>query len=215
MQLRFPTRWVSMAAALLVTVWLPYHIQARLPAASPIITPSITPLPSPSATPSVIGRTDNSLTAVIASGTGKAIAPGSCRGVASRIGVDPGQVVTITLLFPASRSGEPVTVQALDGGLVAASPRVLSNTGIVQFQFQANQAPGLTQVLVRLGADDFGLQFYVLDTKRPERNPNIPTLATIQSVIAASVESTAESRQRPRRGRMRRPPLLQTGRNAQ
>jgi hypothetical protein len=200
MKIRFLTHWVSTTTMLLVALCFAHQLQAQLVRPSPTIGPSVTPLPSPSAAPSATGRTDNSLTAVIASTTGKAIAPGSCRGVTSRVGLDPGQVVTITLQFPPNRIADKVVLEPLDGGVVfAPGLPALSAAGILQFQFQANQNPGLTQVRVGLGADDFGLQFYVLDSKHPGNNPRIPSLAAAASETLVAPLQNQERERRKRR----------------
>lgn len=113
--------------------------------------------------------------------------PASSRGVTSRVGLDPNQVVTITLQFPVTRIGQPVAIQALDGGKVFLGSNLgLSSNGALQFQFQANQEPGLTQVQVWLGSDEYGLQFYVFDPTHPERNPRIPK-ATAVAPCASSL----------------------------
>jgi hypothetical protein len=208
MKIRFLTCLVSIVLSLIVTLWFAHPIQAQLPAPSPLITPSVTPLPSPSATPGVIGRTDNSLSAVITSTNGRMIAPGSCRGVASRVGLDPNQIVTITLQFPLNRIGEPVALEPLDGGVtIAPSTQTLSAAGILQFQFQANRTPGLTQVRVRLGADDFGLQFYVFDSEHPENNPRIPSLAAAGSARAAPLQNQNGENRRNSAASMFRQPI--------
>jgi len=96
--------------------------------------------------------------------------------------------VTVTLTFPGNRGGQPVAVEPLDGGIVTASPAALSNAGVVQFQFQANREPGLTQVRVRLGTEEYGLQFYVFDPNHPATNPHIPKLTDAESVNAVSAQ---------------------------
>lgn len=205
--MRFPLP-LGLIVSISLLVFHAPSLKAQFPAPSPVITPSVTPLPSPSATPSVTGRTDNSLSAVITSTTGQVIVPGSCRGVASRVALGPNQIVTITLQFPLNRIGEPVALEPLDGGvIIAASTQALSAAGILQFQFQANRTPGLTQVRVRLGADDFGLQFYVFDSKHPEKNSRIPSLAAADSARAAPLQNQNGKNRRNAAASMFRKPI--------
>jgi hypothetical protein len=105
--------------------------------------------------------------------------PGSHNGVTSRVGLDPNQVLTIALQFPITKIGQAVAIQPLDGGVVVSANSGLSSTGILQFQFRANQEPGLTQIRVRVGTDEYGLQFYVFDPNHPERNPRIPKATAV------------------------------------
>lgn len=133
------------------------------------------PITSPSPASSRPVLTDASLNAVITYGLGQTLIPGSYRGVTRRVGLDPNQVVTVTLQFPVTRTGEPVAIEPLDGGTILGPAKThLSRTGALQFQFQANKEPGLTQVRVRLGSDEYGLQFYVFDPRYPEKKPRIP-----------------------------------------
>src|ERR1700730_11430504 len=157
--------------------------QLPLPSVTPVPSPTVPPLPTQSPSPSPSVLTDDSLHAVITYGPGQVMIPGSYHGVTSRVGLDPNQLVTITLQFPVNRIGQPVAIQPLDGGTVIPGSNLgLSSNGNLQFQFQANQKPGLTQVQVWLGAEEYGLQFYVFDPNHPERNPRIPKATALAPV---------------------------------
>lgn len=119
-------------------------------------------------------RTDESLPTVISHAKGE-IRPGSDHGITNLVGLHPNQVVTVTVQFPIAHAGAAATVEPLDGGLVIATSgeHIVSGDGTLEFQFQANTNPGLSQVLLRVGTDEFGMRFYVLNPEHPERNPRI------------------------------------------
>ncbi len=61
---------------------------------------------------------------------------------------------------------------ALDGGQVIATDKtiVVGKDGAIRFRFQAGKETGLYQLGLREGADETGLQFWVMDDD-PRRNP--------------------------------------------
>lgn len=119
-------------------------------------------------------RTDESLPTVISHDKGE-IRPGSDHGITNLVGLYPQQVVMVTVQLPIAHAGAAAIVEPLDGGLVTATSgeHVISHDGILEFQFQANTNPGLSQVLLRVGTDEFGMRFYVLNPDHPETNPRI------------------------------------------
>jgi hypothetical protein len=119
---------------------------------------------------------DDSFSVVISYGNGQSIRAISDNGVMRKVGLRSNQIVAITIQFPTNRSGQSVTVRPLDGGRIVTPAQTLSvgRDGTVKFGFQANQYPGLTQVSVELGANDYRLPFHVLDESNPRSNPRIP-----------------------------------------
>ena len=95
--------------------------------------------------------------------------------VVDRAGLGREQVVTVTLQFPTEMAGNPVMVAPIDGGQVTAfngtNGLFVGNDGTVAFSFQAGRAPGLYRLIAQLGANDYRLEFYVLDPDHPDKNP--------------------------------------------
>lgn len=114
-------------------------------------------------------------TAVITSASGAARHLLSHQHILDRVGLGPNQVVTVTLQFPSDTQGKPVMVGALDGGGLTANVGMenlfVDEDGTVVFSFQAGAAPGLYRLIVQLGANDYRLEFYVLDLDHPQNNP--------------------------------------------
>jgi hypothetical protein len=83
----------------------------------------------------------------------------------------------ITIQFPSDAIGEPVIVEALDGGSVStgSSIRVVEADGSPSFAFFGTAKPGPKSVGIRGGAGTFRLQFWVLDTANPQNNPPVIT----------------------------------------
>lgn len=71
-----------------------------------------------------------------------------------------------------ARAGQRVKPSPVDGGQVIppATAFTIGTDGLVRFKFQAGNQPGLYQVSLRIGAEESGLQFWVLDDD-PARNP--------------------------------------------
>jgi hypothetical protein len=93
-----------------------------------------------------------------------------------RAGLNPEQVVTVTLQFPQQDlKGQPVSVSSLDGGSISsvdgASDLRITEFGTAPFQFHAGHQPGLYRLLIGFGTALYQLEFYVLDLQNTERNP--------------------------------------------
>jgi hypothetical protein len=92
----------------------------------------------------------------------------------NQIGVQPGQVVGITIQFTADKAGEPVVVEAIDGGVtsVGSSLPVLNDDGSLSFTFIARGDPGQNRVGIRIGSTSVCLQLWVIDSANPQNNPS-------------------------------------------
>jgi hypothetical protein len=112
-----------------------------------------------------------------------------------RVGVQPGQIVQVTVHYPPNQALEIVNLDPLDGGMVLPSiPQtdqsttvgsfpillqpisslIISVDGTLSFTFIAANNPGLNQISLRTGSQELGLQFWVLDPDNPLNNP--PTI---------------------------------------
>jgi hypothetical protein len=85
------------------------------------------------------------------------------------IGVHPGELVNITVEFVPAPVGQPVVVEALNGGStsVGSSIPVVDANGTVSFAFLAPAKTGPKSIGIRLGSTTFRLQFLVLNASRP------------------------------------------------
>lgn len=102
--------------------------------------PSATP--TPPSPPALRGRASIRAVVVNTSGAGTA-SPVNYDGVFQRVGVLPGQSVTITLLLPVATLGERILVRAVDGGVLTAQMRVatagpVSNAGTGTYTFSGS-----------------------------------------------------------------------------
>jgi hypothetical protein len=109
-------------------------------------------------------------------GDGKSIQTKTEQGIAPRIGLRPGQAVTVAVQFPVKRAGEAVTLIALDGGTITPSAKKLSvnSDGSIRFDFEAGTGPGLYGISIQLGDNEYRVQFWVLNEQHPEKNPRVP-----------------------------------------
>src|SRR6266446_6641146 len=81
------------------------------------------------------------------------------------VGLQSGEVIDVTVQFPADKVGHAIRIEPLDGGcIVSASTAVfVGEDGTVAFRFQAGNSLGRYQVSLHDGAEEIGLQFWVLD----------------------------------------------------
>ena len=155
-----------------------------------VVRPIPTPLPTPPPAPVI--NPDESIPVVVDYGEGKEVRVGIYGGVMEPVGFLPEQVAKVTLTFPTSWAGAPVTVGRLDGGVVgvptsAASgivpslPNEVTLTvpipigGAFQFNFQAGRTHGLYRVMVSVGNTDYLLRFYVGTPASGASVPELPT----------------------------------------
>ena len=90
-----------------------------------------------------------------------------------QLGVDPEQILTITVQFPSELAGQPMIVEALDGGTpsIPEGGLFVGSDGRVTFQFQAGDGFGACRVAVHQPDDSNFLQFWVVDPAHPENTP--------------------------------------------
>ena len=84
-------------------------------------------------------------------------------------------MVDIAVQFSTSDAGQAVTVEPLDGGQViaAANNLAIAPDGTIHFKFRTGHQPGAYQIVLRSGAQELGLQFWVLDEEHPKNNPAV------------------------------------------
>ena len=97
------------------------------------------------------------------------------RGLSDRVGLQPDQIVDVAVQFSAPKSGHTITVEPLDAGrIVSASNRfVVAADNTIKFTFQVGHGPGISQVCLHDGAQEIGLQFWVLDNQSGNNPPVI------------------------------------------
>lgn len=96
-------------------------------------------------------------------------------GISDRVGLQPGQLITVTVQFFFAKPGDVITTEPLDGGQIVGKTNqfTVASDGTITFQFQAQQDPGTSQVSLRDGTNEIGLQFWVLDPNNPSSNPPV------------------------------------------
>jgi hypothetical protein len=101
--------------------------------------------------------------AVVTFASGQAIRSHSAGGRFAPVPLNPLDTTAITLQFPTTLAGTPVTVQPLDGGGMGLTNQsaAIASDGTISFQFQAGTPPGLYRVLVIAGATASMVQFSV------------------------------------------------------
>ena len=111
-------------------------------------------------------QTSSGLTATIQFSKGQTL---TTTDFSQPIGVQVGELVNITLQFPPGRAGEPVTIEALNGGSTSAGSGILAVNpdGSVNFAFVAPAAVGSKSVNIHKGSENFLLRFSVDDATRP------------------------------------------------
>jgi hypothetical protein len=92
------------------------------------------------------------------------------------IGVQPGEVVSVTIQFAPNHAGEVIKVESLDGGRISNTSRAVSDEGSITFAFQAVGGAGQNRVMVRHGFQTLRVQFWVLSSN-PRNNPPVITSA--------------------------------------
>lgn len=100
--------------------------------------------------------------------------PSNKQGSFALVGVRPDQLVQVSVQYPVTKTGRLIVAEALDGGQVLVQgPLVVGLDSIIRFQFRAAHMPGINHIALRDGAQELGLQFWVLDENHPERNPPV------------------------------------------
>lgn len=158
---------VFVASLLLASVHL--ALAQLQPMSTPTPPPQITPAPTPDVNPHDL------IPVVIHYGEGQEARARIYQGVMEPIGLLASQIVTVTILLPPNRAGQPVLAGLYDGGQVGLvgspadnisinDPGIplpnVSADGTVQFNFQAAQTLGLYRLLMTIGPRQYLLQFY-------------------------------------------------------
>lgn len=115
---------------------------------------------------------DESLRVTVTSASGAARHPLHHRGLVDRVGLAPGQTVSVNLVFPGKTTGTAVTASALDGGVLSGHENLATSAeGVVQFSYQAGSLPGCYRVAAEIAGQEYILEFYVVDLNNPGNNP--------------------------------------------
>ncbi len=90
-----------------------------------------------------------------------------------RLGLQPQQVLTITVEFPVDLAGQVITAEPLDGGILTLPEEglIVGSDGNVTFQFQASDSCGACRVAVHQADDLNFLQLWIVDPGHPENTP--------------------------------------------
>lgn len=90
-----------------------------------------------------------------------------------QLGLQPQQLLTITVQFPVEFAGHAIIAEPLDGGILTLPEEGLfvGSDGSVTFQFQASDSCGASRVAVHQADDLNFLQFWIVDPDHPENTP--------------------------------------------
>jgi hypothetical protein len=85
------------------------------------------------------------------------------------IGIQPGELINVTLQFSAEEIGQPVVIEAPDGGStsIGAVIPVVNNDGTLSFAFLAPATTGTKSIGIRSGTTTWSLAFSVANASRP------------------------------------------------
>jgi hypothetical protein len=109
----------------------------------------------------LFAKTAMNATATVQYSNGNAI---TFSDFSNQIGMQPREFVNITVQFTPAPVGQPVIIEALDGGATSfgSSIPVIDASGSISFGFLAPPKTGMKSVSVRVGSTRFVLQFSVL-----------------------------------------------------
>lgn len=144
---------------------------APVPTPAPTSTPEVSPTPPiPQPSPPLLSSAVDA-TAIISLAPDKSVSTSSRNGSFERVGLQPNDLVEIVVRYPLSKVGRLIIPAPLDGGEIVSSEKVLvpGVDGTIRFKFRAGGDPGVYQVALLDGAQELGLQFWVLDG-RPARD---------------------------------------------
>jgi hypothetical protein len=174
------------------------------PSPLPTLPPPPGPSPVPTAPPSVGSLLQLGPSATIVLPNAASAISRCVNGVFQLVSLPPDQFAQVVVQYPTLKPPEVVRVEALDGGLLAASvtttaggysvahtvtvPSKRVDTGTISahgtftFLFKAGHPPGLYQIRIRNATQVLGLQFWVEDPQHPANNP--PALRPVTGVPA-------------------------------
>ena len=103
--------------------------------------------------------------------------PSNKQGSFALVGVRPDQLVQVSVQYPVIKTGHRIVAEALDGGqILVEGPMVVGLDSTIRFQFRAAHMTGINHIALHDGAQELGIQFWVLDESHPERNPPVVNL---------------------------------------
>lgn len=114
--------------------------------------------------------------AIITSDSGATRQLNTYLGLVGRLGLAPNQLVRVTLQFSQEHKNKRVLVGLLDGGEITPYPnatdsiRVMGD-GTASFTFQGGNAVGLYRLEVQFEAEEYRLEFRVIDPVNLQNNP--------------------------------------------
>lgn len=91
-----------------------------------------------------------------------------------QLGINPDQVVGVTVQYPVEMAGQTIVAESLDGGrvVVHGSELTIDSEGLLSFGFQAGDASGVSRLTLYNGDTAQMLQFWVIDQSHPENGPS-------------------------------------------
>ena len=121
-----------------------------------------------------LGAQQRDVTATVQFSSGQSV---SVADSSDLIGIQARELVNVRLQFTPDAIGQPVIVEALNGGStsIGSSIRVVEADGTLSFVFLATAKPGPRSIGIRSGSRTFRLRFWVLDLANPQNNPSTLT----------------------------------------
>jgi hypothetical protein len=87
-------------------------------------------------------------------------------GIMGPVSLAPDKQIAIGLNASRNQAGNPVIIAPLDGGgVVADDPLLVDSDGMIYFSFEGGNSLGLYRVMVTIGAEQYQLRFYVVDSE--------------------------------------------------
>lgn len=113
--------------------------------------------------------------ATIRNAAGTAVNARRHKIVFEQIGIQPLQVVRVSLPYPIALAGAIVAAEPLDGGRIVSNgqPLAVAADGTLNFSYEVGAGPGLYQVRLHYDEEAIALQFWVFDAANPENNPDV------------------------------------------
>jgi hypothetical protein len=95
------------------------------------------------------------------------------------IGIQPSEIVSVTIQLPVQDVGYTFDIGALDGGRIL-SRGIVAEGGTISFTFRAPANAGLDRIAIRGVSKAFRMQFWVLDPANSRNNPPVITPANLE-----------------------------------
>ena len=124
------------------------------------------------ATSQLRGQTAADVSATVQFGNGQTVV---LDDFSDLIGVQPGEVVQVTIQVPLNHAGEAIKIGSLDGGQISNASTAVGDQGSITFDFQAPAGAGEIRVIVRFVSNSLRLQFWVLNLQNPQDNVPVIT----------------------------------------